>query len=431
MSQEQVKNIIYEVQCPQCDRTLKASSRHKAYVCPSCAKIIKIRLMRKYILKIEDEKQTKVQPQAQEAVVCAEEKLDISLEATAAEVISAPLVEEVVQEKTEVLAVEGSKAEKLEIPFGFEDVEEAEVETEAVVEEVEDESIQSIKPRKSRLRMPHETLLAQIIIITIVAGCTLFSFMPLFLTLVNSFKTVGQVKSNVFAFPELTTLFGAAKDNFSSAWGEIGTHYFSTILVAFIGAVVKVLISATLAYILTFKNFYFKDFIFMVFIAILLVPSIIGYPILVPLVRDKFGLGNTHLGYLLPIVGGGQVMGMFLLKTFFGQQPKSLYESAQLDGANDVAMFTRITIPLALPIILYNFVESFSGIYNEYLWASLILDGDKLTLTHKMYTLVADGTMKYGAMYAMYMISSVPLIITTIISMKYFKSGEFAAGLKL
>ena len=85
----------------------------------------------------------------------------------------------------------------------------------------------------------------------------------------------------------------------------------------------------------------------------------------------------------------------------------------------------------ALPIILYHFVGCFSGIYNEYLWASLILDGDKQTLTNTMYAAVATQDVTYGSTYAMYVLSSFPLIITVIISMKYFKSGEFAAGLKL
>ena len=132
------------------------------------------------------------------------------------------------------------------------------------------------------------------------------------------------------------------------------------------------------------------------------------------------------------MIGGSQVMGMFLFKTFFGQQPKSLYESAALDGANDFVIITRITIPLAFPIILYYFVGCFSGIYNEYLWASLILSGDKNTLTNKIYELVSEGgALEYGQSYALYLIASVPLIITVAISMKYFKSGEFAAGLKL
>jgi len=278
--------------------------------------------------------------------------------------------------------------------------------------------------------MPHEKPAAQTIIIAIVIFCTLFSFMPLFLTVVNSLKTEAQVKVNAFSFPQFSTIGEAISGNFSSAWSAISKYYFRTILVSLVGAVGKVAISAVLAYIITFKNFYFKDMIFMFFIAILLVPSIIGYPILIPLVRDTFKLGDTYLGYLIPMIGGGQVVGMFLFRTFFSQQPKSLYESASLDGANDVTMFFKITLPLAMPIILYHFVGSFAGIYNEYLWASLILDSNQ-TLTNIMYSVVNNNSVKYGATYAMYLISSVPLIITAIISMKYFKSGEFAAGLKL
>lgn len=287
-----------------------------------------------------------------------------------------------------------------------------------------------IKLKKSKLRLPHEKPAAQTVIIAIVVFCTLFSFLPLFLTVVNSLKTEAQVKVNAFSFPQFSTMGEAIKGNFASAWGAIGNYYFRTILVSLVGAFCKVLISAVLAYILTFKNFYFKDLIFMFFIAILLVPSIIGYPILIPLVRDTFKLGDRYIGYLLPMIGGGQVVGMFLFKTFFGQQPKSLYESASLDGANDVTMFCKITVPLAMPIILYHFVGNFAGIYNEYLWASLILDNNQ-TLTNIMYSVVNNNSVKYGATYAMYIISSFPLIITAVISMKYFKSGEFAAGLKL
>jgi ABC-type glycerol-3-phosphate transport system permease component len=286
------------------------------------------------------------------------------------------------------------------------------------------------KARKSKLRMPYEKNGVQAVILFVVIFCLIFSFMPLFLTIVNSVKTEEQVKVNAFSLPQLSTIFEAAKGNFATAWDAIGPYYFSTILVALCGAVGQTLLSAVLAYILSFKDFYFKDFVFMLFIAVLLVPSIIGYPILVPLIRDTFDLGDTHLGYLMPIVGGGQVTGMFLFKTFFSQQPKSLYESARLDGANDAVILAKITVPLALPIILYHFVGSFSGIYNEYLWASLILENSQ-TLTNIMYAVVENNTVQYGATYAMYVISSFPLIITVIISMKYFKSGEFAAGLKL
>ena len=290
--------------------------------------------------------------------------------------------------------------------------------------------INTVKPKKSTLIMPHEKPGVQAVILTVIIICLAFSFLPLLLTIINALKTDVQVQKNAFAFPELNLIGEAIKANFTKAWGAIGKYYFKTILVALIGAILETIVGAALAYILSFKDFYFKNFVFMLFISILLVPSIIGYPILVPLVRDTFGLNDSYVGYLMAMVGGSQVMGMFLFKTFFSQQPKSLYESAALDGANDLVILTKITIPLAFPIILYYFVGCFSGIYNEYLWASLILNQNQ-TLTNIMYSVVDGGQIKYGAMYAMYIIASVPLIITVAISMKYFKSGEFAAGLKL
>ena len=286
-----------------------------------------------------------------------------------------------------------------------------------------------VKPKKSTLLLPNEKPIVQIIILAVIIFCLLFTFMPLFLTVVNSIKLKPAVQKNVFSLPKLSEIGAAISHNFPKAWSAIGKYYFATIFIALIGGVCETVVAALLAYILSFKNFYFKEFIFMLFISILLVPSIIGYPVLIPLIRETFGLNDSYLGYLIPMIGGSQVMGMFLFRTFFGQQPKSLYESAQLDGANDLTILAKITVPLALPIILYYFVGCFSGIYNEYLWASLILQQNK-TLTIQMYA-VANGEVQYGEMYAMYLLASIPLIVTVIISMKYFKSGEFAAGLKL
>ncbi|MBR2336545.1 MAG: carbohydrate ABC transporter permease [Clostridia bacterium] len=288
----------------------------------------------------------------------------------------------------------------------------------------------TVQPKEHTLLMPHEKTGVQVPILVFIFICLAFSFLPLFLTVVNALKTDVQVQTNAFAFPKISLIGEAVAHNFSTAWAAIGKYYFKTILVALVGAIGETIIGALLAYILSFKDFYFKDFVFLLFISVLLVPSIIGYPILVPLVRDTFGLNDNYAGYLIAMIGGSQVMGMFLFKTFFSQQPKSLYESAALDGANDLVILTKITVPLALPIILYYFVGCFSGIYNEYLWASLILNENQ-TLTNIMYAVVDSGAIKYGSMYAMYLIASVPLIITVAISMKYFKSGEFAAGLKL
>ena len=94
----------------------------------------------------------------------------------------------------------------------------------------------------------------------------------------------------------------------------------------------------------------------------------------------------------------------------------------------------RITLPLAFAIILYQFVGSFSSVYNDYLWPSLLWMGNENKQT---VTLVLRANSdewnknSYGAVYAMYILSSIPLIFTSAISMKYFSGGDFASGMKL
>ena len=269
----------------------------------------------------------------------------------------------------------------------------------------------------------------QSMIFIVVTLCAVFSLFPLFITVINAFKTSEAVSAGIFIMPE-SNFWSVFMKNMSEAWGAIGSKFFTTILVAIVGAVGTTFLGAALSYILVFKNFYFKNAVFMLFIAVLLVPSIIGYPTLVPLIRDTFHLGDTYFGYVIPTIGGAQVGAMFLFRTFFSQQPKSLYESAKLEGANDFKIFFRLTIPLALPILLYYGLTIFTSIYNDFLWASLILS-NKITLMPIIFTNADSGLIGQGAVYAMYVISSLPLIITTFLSMKYFASGEFASGMKL
>ena len=283
-----------------------------------------------------------------------------------------------------------------------------------------------------------DKLSIQVFIIVWITFSVLLTLYPVFITIVNSLKSDYSIRASIFTMPELFGgEFGATVgENYKIAWNGTETivgmkvYFLRSVLLAFIGAFFTCVIGTILGYIFTYKEFHFKEVLFMVYLAVMMLPSIMGMPTLIPFVSKTLGLKDTYLGYLLPILSGGQVTSLFLFRTFFSQQPKSLYESARLDGANDFILITRITIPLAFPIILYHFIGSFSSIYNEYLWASLILRENQ-TLTSLMHSLVSSDTTVYGESYAMYVISSFPLIITTIISMKYFKSGEFAAGLKL
>ena len=277
--------------------------------------------------------------------------------------------------------------------------------------------------------------LVQGVVVTWITVCTVFCLVPLWITIMNAIKADNEITKNIFAFPKLFDLHTKIPHNFKLAWEAISGAFLRSILVTFLGAFLDVAIGALLGYIFTYKEFPFKEIIFMIFISIMLLPSIMGMPILVPFMMD-LNLQDTYFGYLLPNIAGGQVGGLFLFRTFFGQQPKSVYESAQIEGANDVDIFFNLTTPLAFPIILYKFVGTFGGLYNDLLWPTLIMSKKQLlmpTMISAADQFVRGGAIKTenGAMYAMYIISSIPLIFTSIISMKFFSSGDFAAGIKL
>ena len=285
-----------------------------------------------------------------------------------------------------------------------------------------------------------DKLSIQISIIVWITVSVLLTLYPVFITIVNSLKSDYSIRASIFTMPDLFGGgFGATVvENYKIAWNGTETivgmkvYFLRSVLLAFIGAFFTCVIGTILGYIFTYKEFHFKEVLFMVYLAVMMLPSIMGMPTLIPFVSRTLGLKDSYVGYLLPILSGGQVTSLFLFRTFFGAQPKSVYESAKIEGANDVQIYTQLTVPLALPIILYCFVGSVSSQYNDYLWPTLIFERN-ITLMPMMKRLEEFYTKSRmnGAIYAMYMISGIPLIITSAISMKFFASGDFAAGMKL
>ncbi len=292
---------------------------------------------------------------------------------------------------------------------------------------------------KSKLRKSYEKPYFQVLITIWVTFCVIFVLIPLYITVINSFKAHEEITANIFSWTKeggFSTLVENYKMALFGTEMKLGLYqpFLRTLILCFLGAVGNVALGSVLAYQFTYKEFPFKEGLFLMFIAVMLLPGIMGMPTLVPLIKTKLNLGNSMWGYLLPTFAGGQVTTLFLFRTFFGQQPKSIYESAQIEGANDLFIYMRITLPLAFAIILYQFVGSFSSVYNDYLWPSLLwmANADMQTVTLVLRsnsdTWKADN---YGAIYAMYILSSIPLIFTSAISMKYFSSGDFASGMKL
>ncbi|MGN1099901.1 MAG: carbohydrate ABC transporter permease, partial [Christensenellales bacterium] len=202
----------------------------------------------------------------------------------------------------------------------------------------------------------------QIFTYAIVTLSVLFSFLSVYITVLNSLKGQYDIYLGIFALPTS----GIVWSNFIEAFNLISRHLFNSVFTAFVGSFFTVFVGSVVAYIFSRKNFFGKEQLFMMYIAVLLMPAVTGLSVLYKFVID-LKLVDTYFAIWVPLISSGQVGVVFLFRTFFSQQPKSVFEAAKVDGANDTTIYAYFVLPMALPILMLNFVQMFTAQYNDFL----------------------------------------------------------------
>ena len=130
--------------------------------------------------------------------------------------------------------------------------------------------------KRARIKQS-DRLGVQIFVVTWVTLSIVFSFVPLYVTILNSLKPHSAIAANIFSF---AISFSAIRDNFTLAFNSIWRPMLNSIFVAFVGAFLNMMLGAVMAYIFSRKQFFGREFLFKVYIVILLVPSVMGMPVL-------------------------------------------------------------------------------------------------------------------------------------------------------
>ena len=287
------------------------------------------------------------------------------------------------------------------------------------------------RKRTIRLRKS-EKLSVQVFIIVVLTIAIGFTLVPFLLTLINSLKTSIQVQKNIFSMPVWGSFMWS---NYKDAFSYVGANIWNSVFIAFVQSAVLVVLSAVMAYIFAEIEFFGSDFLFYIYILVMLLPNELNTPENYAFVY-RANLLNTYWAVWLPGWSSAQASGIFLFRIFFMGQPKSLKEAARIDGANNVQLFSHIVLPMTIPIVIYRFLTSFTGAYNSYLWNTLVLQ-DQTKMSVITLLMLKSGVVKdnakqgYGVLYAMYIISGLPLMAVSAISLKFFKGTEFSAALKM
>lgn len=134
---------------------------------------------------------------------------------------------------------------------------------------------------------------------------------------------------------------------------------------------------------------------------------------------------------LIMVYSGGSGLGFYIAKGFFDTIPKSVDEAAYIDGATRWQVFTRITIPLSKPIIVYTILNSFMGPWLDFIFCKVICGTDQrfYTVSVGLWSMLEKEYVYnwFNCFAAGAVVVSVPIAILFLIMQKFYQEGVSGA----
>jgi multiple sugar transport system permease protein len=254
------------------------------------------------------------------------------------------------------------------------------------------------------------------------------SLFPYFLALVTSLKQPDQIFSSspVWSLPQPLTFQNyidvVVKYNFLA-------YVWHTLVFAFILTLGQIIFSTLAAYAFARLEFPGRDQIFWLYLATLMVPTIVT---LIPLfiILRTFSLVNTWPGLVLPFVLGTP-FGIFLMRQFFLTIPRDLENAARIDGAGTLQILFQVILPLSRPILATLAIITFVGAWNNFLWPLIITDTDNLRLlTAGIAAFQSNFNTQWNLMMAATFIALGPLLILFFLFQQHIVRSIHMSGFK-
>lgn len=225
---------------------------------------------------------------------------------------------------------------------------------------------------------------------------------------------------------------GATLENFRKAIFERDLLLWlrNSLIVSTATAIFGVTLSSTAAYAFSRFKFWGRKSGMMTFLITQMFPApMLLLPMSVLLTR--YGLMNKFLGLLIPYTATAVPFCVWMLKGYFDTIPKSLEESAYIDGCKVWQSFYLIILPLSTPALAISALFSFMSAWSEYVIARVVItDPKSLTLPVGLVTLQGSFAAEWGVYSAAALLTSLPVVILFISLSRYLVGGLTAGGVK-
>jgi alpha-glucoside transport system permease protein len=210
----------------------------------------------------------------------------------------------------------------------------------------------------------------------------------------------------------------------------MGQAFINTVMISVPATILPLILCSFGAYAFSWLRFPFRDTLFLVVVALLMIPVQVAFIPLLTMLRPTGLIQNygavwlAHTAFALPF-------GIFLLRNFFITLPKDLIEAARIDGASTWGVFRIIVVPLSVPAIAAYGIFQFLWVWNDLLMALVFVQrGDQWPMTRAIDNLLSQyGTEWHLLSAGAFLLMLVPMLVFFALQ-RYFVQGLLAGSVK-
>jgi alpha-glucoside transport system permease protein len=210
----------------------------------------------------------------------------------------------------------------------------------------------------------------------------------------------------------------------------MGQSFLNSLIISIPSTLLPLVVCSLAAYAFSWLKFPFRDSIFLVVVALMMVPVQVAF-LPVQQLFKPFQLTQGYMGIWLAHTAFALPFGVFLLRNFFITLPKDLIEAARIDGSTTFGVFRTIVVPLSVPAIAAYGIFQFLWVWNDLLMALIFVGNDaNLPMTVKITTLLGTYGTEWNLLAAAaFLLMFVPLAVFFSLQ-RYFVQGLLAGSVK-
>jgi len=250
---------------------------------------------------------------------------------------------------------------------------------------------------------------------------------PIYLAIVNSFKSLRDIMADALAFPSALNL-----SNYTKAFTDMRfpSAFVNSFLITVACVVVICFFTSMAAHFFLRNKWTLNKIIFALMVAAMIIPF---QSIMIPMVRiyGSLGILNSRITLVFLYLGFGTPMSVFMYHGFMKGIPVELEEAATIDGCNKIKTFLLIVFPLLKPVTASLCILNALWIWNDYLLPFIVLKRpEQRTLPLATFGFYGTHTADYGLLLAALVMSVIPIMILYLFLQKYIQAGIVQGAVK-